>query len=88
MSGNKARQPFPKKGDTAERKAFCLGRCTWIVREHPMGCHRVENKDIERRKEKTMSRHATFWALIPPVAAILLALITKEVYSPFLSELS
>ena len=27
------------------------------------------------------SMHATFWALIPPVVAIVLALITKEVYS-------
>ena len=25
--------------------------------------------------------YATFWALIPPVVAIVLALITKEVYS-------
>lgn len=25
--------------------------------------------------------YATFWALIPPLAAIILALITKEVYS-------
>lgn len=28
-----------------------------------------------------MEMHATFWALVPPVVAILLALITKEVYS-------
>ena len=25
--------------------------------------------------------YATFWALVPPVVAIVLALITKEVYS-------
>ena len=25
--------------------------------------------------------HATFWALVPPIVAIVLALITKEVYS-------
>lgn len=30
------------------------------------------------------SMHATFWALIPPVVAIVLALITKEVYSSLL----
>ena len=28
-----------------------------------------------------MEMHATFWALVPPVVAILLALVTKEVYS-------
>ena len=28
-----------------------------------------------------MSMHATFWALVPPLVAIILALITKEVYS-------
>ena len=27
------------------------------------------------------SMYATFWALVPPVVAIVLALITKEVYS-------
>ena len=30
--------------------------------------------------------YATFWALIPPVVAIVLALITKEVYGCFKSE--
>ena len=29
----------------------------------------------------TMSKYATFWALVPPIIAIVLALITKEVYS-------
>ena len=29
----------------------------------------------------TPDMYATFWALIPPVVAIVLALITKEVYS-------
>lgn len=28
-----------------------------------------------------MSMYATFWSLIPPLIAIILALITKEVYS-------
>ena len=28
--------------------------------------------------------YATFWALIPPLVAIILALITKEVYSSFI----
>jgi len=32
-------------------------------------------------EEYTPSMYATFWALIPPVVAIVLALITKEVYS-------
>ena len=27
------------------------------------------------------SMYATFWALVPPIVAIVLALITKEVYS-------
>jgi len=30
---------------------------------------------------KSIPRYATFWALLPPIIAILLALITKEVYS-------
>ena len=29
-----------------------------------------------------MDMYATFWALVPPIVAIVLALITKEVYSP------
>ena len=29
----------------------------------------------------TPSMYATFWALVPPIVAIVLALITKEVYS-------
>lgn len=38
--------------------------------------------DAEAVTEAYKSRfHATFWALLPPVVAILLALITKEVYS-------
>lgn len=28
-----------------------------------------------------MDMYATFWALVPPIVAIVLALITKEVYS-------
>lgn len=35
----------------------------------------------EETAEYVPSMYATFWALIPPVVAILLALITKEVYS-------
>lgn len=31
--------------------------------------------------------YATFWSLVPPVVAIVLALITKEVYSSRLLEL-
>ena len=30
--------------------------------------------------------YATFWALIPPLVAIILALITKEVYSSVLKN--
>lgn len=38
---------------------------------------------------ESINRYATFWALIPPILAILLALITKEVYSSlFLGILS
>ena len=32
--------------------------------------------------------YATFWALVPPVVAIVLALITKEVYSSLFLGLS
>ncbi len=35
----------------------------------------------EEAEEYVPSMYATFWALIPPVVAIVLALITKEVYS-------
>ena len=38
------------------------------------------NAAIEKVRETT-SAYATFWALIPPIVAIALALITKEVYS-------
>ena len=45
-------------------------------------------KENEERREKmeeianyVPQMYATFWALIPPVVAIVLALITKEVYS-------
>ena len=31
--------------------------------------------------KKIMNMFATFWALVPPIVAIVLALITKEVYS-------
>lgn len=36
-----------------------------------------------KRKEerKSCKVYATFWALLPPIIAIVLALITKEVYS-------
>ena len=35
----------------------------------------------EEAEEYAPSMYASFWALIPPVVAIVLALITKEVYS-------
>ena len=35
----------------------------------------------EAEAEYTPSMYATFWALVPPIVAIALALITKEVYS-------
>lgn len=35
----------------------------------------------EQTEEYVPAMYATFWALIPPIVAILLALITKEVYS-------
>ena len=35
----------------------------------------------EAEAEYIPAMHATFWALIPPIVAIVLALITKEVYS-------
>ena len=35
----------------------------------------------EETAEYVPAMYATFWALIPPVVAIVLALITKEVYS-------
>lgn len=36
----------------------------------------------EQTEEYVPAVYATFWALVPPVVAIGLALITKEVYSP------
>lgn len=35
----------------------------------------------EAEAEYTSAMYATFWALVPPIVAIVLALITKEVYS-------
>lgn len=35
----------------------------------------------EAKAEYTPAMYATFWALVPPIVAIVLALITKEVYS-------
>ena len=35
----------------------------------------------KKGREKIMQVYATFWALFPPIIAIVLALITKEVYS-------
>ena len=35
----------------------------------------------EEEAAQTPSMYATFWALVPPIIAIVLALITKEVYS-------
>lgn len=35
----------------------------------------------KKGREKIMQVYATFWALLPPIIAIVLALITKEVYS-------
>ena len=35
----------------------------------------------EEAEEYVPSMYASFWSLIPPVVAIVLALITKEVYS-------
>ena len=34
----------------------------------------------EAEAEYTPAMYATFWALVPPIVAIVLALITKEVY--------
>ena len=38
----------------------------------------------KKGREKIMQVYATFWALLPPIIAIVLALITKEVYSSLL----
>ena len=35
----------------------------------------------EQTEEYVPAVYATFWALVPPIVAIVLALITKEVYS-------
>ena len=39
-------------------------------------------------KEYVPKMYASFWALIPPVVAIALALITKEVYSSLFIEIA
>ena len=47
-------------------------------------CSNVLKSFQKNRREGivvTMDMFATFWALVPPIVAILLALITKEVYS-------
>ena len=36
---------------------------------------------MEQMMEYVPNMYATFWALVPPLVAIILALVTKEVYS-------
>ena len=44
----------------------------------PSGLSAIKEKKIHEIGDSVMS--ATFWALLPPIIAIVLALITKEVY--------
>lgn len=46
-----------------------------------LACSSVTVFAAEEAAEYVPDMYATFWALIPPVVAIILALITKEVYS-------
>ena len=41
----------------------------------------------EETVEYVPNMYATFWSLVPPVVAIVLALITKEVYSSLFIEI-
>lgn len=45
------------------------------------GNFRSRSETAKETKQKSIPFFATFWAIIPPVIAIVLALITKEVYS-------
>lgn len=55
--------------------------CTLTVIALAVMCCPMMAFAAEETAEYVPSMYATFWALIPPVVAIVLALITKEVYS-------
>lgn len=59
------------------KKAF-WGVCAFLC---ILACSSVTAFAAEEAAEYVPDMYATFWALIPPVVAIILALITKEVYS-------
>ena len=42
---------------------------------------KIERKKAAFGQSQVQRMYATFWALVPPLIAIVLALITKEVYS-------
>ena len=61
--------------------AVCLGRAFIALRSQ--GKAEVESSSSRRlaTKEETVEFVGTFWALVPPIVAIVLALITKETFS-------
>ena len=46
-----------------------------------MGLSMVVLASADEAEAANPAMYATFWALVPPIVAIALALITKEVYS-------
>ena len=46
-----------------------------------LACSPLITFAAEAKETYTPAMYASFWALVPPIVAIVLALITKEVYS-------
>lgn len=70
---------FFKETDMKERKRILLFTALILVFTLALGICALA--DGEEAAEPVSNMYMTFWALVPPVVAIGLALITKEVYS-------
>lgn len=70
---------FFKETDMKERKRILLITALVLVFTLMLGIYALA--DGEETVEYQSNMYMTFWALVPPIIAIALALITKEVYS-------
>ena len=60
------------------KRRFVWGTTVFLL---ILACSAVTVFAADAETEYVPGMYATFWSLIPPVVAIVLALITKEVYS-------
>lgn len=65
-----------------ERKRILLITALILIFTLMLGIYALA--DGEEAAEYQSNMYMTFWSLVPPIVAIALALITKEVYSPSL----